>query len=161
MHKRDDTQIPPETYSKTNSMEGVCGVRMDPDVLRRREQESVAKKLGVPSEYMGSHVRPGGDDGSGAEALPKKPHFESFCIRMYGELGENVMDWLSGVTDQHNYGVTELTQETMDKLGVPREGTDNTHKDNTAVHRVFGIVSSDDSCVGPAAPQTKMALKAE
>ena len=98
-------------------------------------------------------------DRSGAAALPKNPHVESFRTRMYNELGESVMGWLSGMTERKEHGAAELSQETMDQLGVPQEGMNDVHEDHAAVRRVFDATSHDENSVGRAAPRTEAALK--
>jgi hypothetical protein len=148
-------------------MEGEHGYKVDQNMMQQRtEREAEAKaamrtsqKRGMPSYYLGGKAEE--SKGRGPNEMPKRAPVEKFWANLCETLGENVMEWFSGLSDNMEHGSVAMLDETMTELGVPAEGMNSVAADYTAVRRIFNAASRDDTCVGRAAPRTEAALKAE
>jgi hypothetical protein len=183
---RDDTSIPPETFNKTHNMEGEFGARMDPEIVRTREEREKKIEGAKPTEsesapvpntttnesahvpsttkWAGIHqdvdTKASQEDSMPGIMTAEDDDTETFRKDKYNSLGEGIMGWLRGLTGCSEHGTPNIKQRALVELGVPMDGLMDVHNDRETVRRVFkAMVQQGDE--ERATPRAETAVKAD
>ena len=77
----------------------------------------------------------------------------------YSSLGNGVIVWLSGMTDNREHGVCVIKKAVLMEVGIPADGLMDVHNDVAIVRRVYrGMIQEGNE--NHAMPQAELALKA-